>query len=158
LVRRGQAGLGFEARAFARREGPRGGDAPGGEEVRSRKARLGRRHEQARAGLPQPLEAMEETRHLFEGRDSVAQASRILIAAALGQITKTRTQTWECEVRLVELFLRGAVQRTARQPGARAAAEWPERGRRLRADKLVAAPPQIDVAVGPRAARVRRRT
>src|SRR5436305_6266123 len=80
------------------------------------------------------------------------------MAAAVGEVTQLVAQTRQRERRICELIVRRAVERAAGEPRARPAPERAARSRRRRADKSVAAPAKIDVAVRPYVSRVRERS
>jgi hypothetical protein len=59
VVRRRNAGFGFEPSAVAPRQGPNGRDLPACDEDRTHEPGLRRRNQHAAPQLPQPLEALE---------------------------------------------------------------------------------------------------
>ena len=153
-VRLGKTCIDLEPSSVAARERANGCNTPAGDEDRPREPGLGRWNDEAAARVAQLIEAPKRAEDLLERADAVAQTCGILEATAVCEVTKACAQARQRELGPLEFLLRGAVERSAREPRARAAVDRAERCRRLRADERVAAPAQIHVAIRPRVARI----
>ena len=131
----------------------RRGDAAAGDDDHPLEAVLGGGHEQAELERAQPVELRERRRDFLERRDPVAQAGRVLEAELRRQPLQLLAQRRQGVLRLAV----PVAERAGRDLGAPPALQRPVGPGRVGDAPAGAAAAEVDVAVGTRAARVRRR-
>ena len=156
---RGNTGAHLERRSGARGELARGGNSAVRDEDRSREARLRPGRQQAHLGGAQALERRQLADDALERADAVAQAARVLVAKALGEVAQAGAQARERAPgrEPAELVLGRPVERARRTLGAPPAADRAERARLRGDDEPPAARPQVEGMPAPLSAGVRRR-
>ena len=80
------------------------GDASVRDEDPARATRLGRRDDHAAACATCTLDALHGAHDVFDRCDAVAQASRVLEAAAVDEILQAGAQARQCTCRILGLF------------------------------------------------------
>src|SRR5690348_16755601 len=149
----GQARLDLEMRPASGRQRALGCDTAACDEDGSDMAGLCRRYEQTPAHRAQSFEPLQLVADALERLQPVAQPGSVLEAARVGELRQPPPQPWERKRGPLE-FVR--TERTRRELRAAARANRADRGLLRRCDNRVAAPPEPDVPVGARDARVRR--
>ena len=130
-------------------------DPPARDEEGAQEAGLARRGEQTDAQRAQAGHLADRGDDLLEGCDAVTQAGGILVALVAGQPPQALAQRRQ---RIGRVGSFESVERARRTAGELAALQRPVRRRLGAGHPGRAAPAQVDVAVGPRATSIRRRT
>ena len=112
------------------------------------------RHDDACAQAPEALQLPEGGDRLLERREAVAETRRVLEALVAGESREPRAERHDGRLDVVRLV---AVERPRRTTRDALRGERPEARRLVRDAPARSAAPEVDVAVGARAARVRRR-